>query len=356
MKLDLTQSTYFNYKEIGDVEGENVIIFIRQDIKDLILKKAGNTLLSRTFGLLMGSKIKTGNNYIIHVNEIVTLGKLKPNTNPKALSEKKWEKVQNRAYNLHPSMEIVGWYGVRKGWEAMLTQQDQSIHREHFTKSWHIIYLLDSSNGSSSFFCWHKDKLKLSKGYYEYSHKEGSQLDQNTAIGTLGIIGRALKDKMVIFTGSLALLALIGVLLSQQFQMPYSNPQDDRETAGYVNEAEGSHEEQDNVIEEYEARIANLEGELDKKQQEIEALKREIESLKTEQQTTTQTNEDQPTDGVIYIIQRGDNLYKISQKFYGTDRYSQALANINRIKDQRSLSIGSYIIIPPLEVMESHYQ
>ena len=81
-------------------------------------------------------------------------GKAKAGREPRVLTPEKWMIFQNRVYNYFPGKEVMGWYGIRNGWSAMLMEEDQRIHSDFFTKSWHIIYLLDGKDGMSSLFHW----------------------------------------------------------------------------------------------------------------------------------------------------------------------------------------------------------
>ena len=331
-----------------------------------------NPIYSRNFGLLLGSRTKTKNRYIIHINHIMPLGRIKPHKDPKALSDRKWNAIQNKVYNLYPSQEIVGWYGVRNGWEAMLTEQDQRIHREFFTKSWQVVYLLDAFNKSSSFFYWDKDKLKLSSGYYKYQDKTLQQTRSDA---------RKLKWPLVAL--SFATLAVLSyVFLDKGYLKDYLTRSQDKNISGYADqidagsmvstESEGdvqkkpndlsqnkaSHggasadrsnqDESNKEAQEYMDRIAQLEKQLAEKDEGIRELKEEMQSM-----LPNHSEGDVSQEGTVYIIQSGDNLYKISQKFYNTDKYAGTLAKVNRIKNQRSLTIGSYLVIPSIEEIEN---
>lgn len=402
LKIDTKDTTYYSYKEIGQPDEENIRIFICDSIAKRILKGSKNPVYPKTFGLLLGSKIQKGDGFIIHINESMPLGRLKVHGNPKALSQKSWETVQNKVYNLYSGMSILGWYGLRNGWEAMLTHQDRAIHNEHFIKSWQVIYLLDGSNGSSNFFCWDGDKLKPSGGYYEYRDEDISESAKNK-LGNqkkliIGLIG--------------AIIIILTVYLSGQYGEGYFSPKDNQNIAGDVqpentgdnlgdnygngndrgnetapgqdtSEKQGSAQSdhaQDGVIragedgpnhtvEDYQAALVDLESKLKGKQQKIENLEQVVESLEKEtkgldeeikdiiQEIEEKEAADKLDEGLsdgadIYVIQSGDNLYKISQRFYGTDRYSRALAKANRIKDQKALVVGDYLVIPSIEEVE----
>lgn len=56
----------------------------------------------------------------------------------------------------------------------------------------------------------------------------------------------------------------------------------------------------------------------------------------------------------IYIVQEGDNLYKISKKFYNSTKYYKQIidANKDKLKGTSSIRAGDKLIIPPLKKTE----
>ncbi|MFY9177583.1 MAG: LysM peptidoglycan-binding domain-containing protein [Caldicoprobacterales bacterium] len=348
----------FNYEQVGQVDEDGFLLFIHESLKNKVASQANNPIFSKTFGLLLGTKIKTKNRYIVHINHILPLGRLKSNKIPRVLSQKKWDSIENKVFNTFPTQEIVGWYGVRKGWNAMLTEQDQRIHQEIFTKSWHVIYLLDNASDTSSFFYWDRDKIRLLKGYYEYREKDGELLVEDI---------KAPKRPLVLsaVSGILAILFFASLLnhfgkssadtnnnskeYVQEDDVDKEQSKQNQLSDGELGEKE-QEQESDQIIEEYTSKIAELERKLREKEENIQNLQQEIISeLPTE---STDADATPLNQGIIYIIQEGDNLYKISNKFYNTGKYAETLAKINRIRDHKSLMIGSYIIVPSLEEIE----
>lgn len=65
------------------------------------------------------------------------------------------------------------------------------------------------------------------------------------------------------------------------------------------------------------------------------------------EQTTSTTNENQ-----IYEIKKGDNLYRISIKFYKTGKYYEALAIYNNLTNVDAIYAGLKIKIPPKEKLK----
>lgn len=346
----------FNYQQIGQVDEDGFLLFVHESLKDKVASQARNPILSKTFGLLLGTKIKTKNRYIVHINHIMPLGKLKPYKTPKALSDKKWESIQNQVFNTYPSQAIVGWYGVRKGWNAMLTEQDQRIHREIFTKSWHVIYLFDNANNASNFFYWDRDKIRLLKGHYEYREKDGDLLFEDIKTPKRSHVIAAIS-------GILAVLSIAYLVnhfgktsadasgnIGEYIEEASADEEQNTENELAHDQLSGDNlaqEESQEILEEYTKKITELERELEEKEKSIQALQQEI-----AKETSEDTDEMPFSQSTIYIVQRGDNLYKISSKFYNTEKYANTLAKINRIRDHRSLRIGSYLIIPSIEEIE----
>lgn len=54
-----------------------------------------------------------------------------------------------------------------------------------------------------------------------------------------------------------------------------------------------------------------------------------------------------------YTIRHGDTLDKISRKLYGSSRMVQHLIRINRIVDDKSLQLGSSLLIPKSGILSS---
>lgn len=61
--------------------------------------------------------------------------------------------------------------------------------------------------------------------------------------------------------------------------------------------------------------------------------------------------------GTLYQVRSGDTYWSISEKFYGTGRYSQALAEYNRarVPTPEQLPPGVQLWIPPREELEGRY-
>jgi nucleoid-associated protein YgaU len=66
----------------------------------------------------------------------------------------------------------------------------------------------------------------------------------------------------------------------------------------------------------------------------------------TEVSPSPDTGGDATVTGEEYVVQRGDTLNTISEKFYGDTKYGDYLADVNNIDDPSALTIGMTLTIP----------
>jgi len=53
-----------------------------------------------------------------------------------------------------------------------------------------------------------------------------------------------------------------------------------------------------------------------------------------------------------HVVKRGETLWRISMKYYGSGQYIQALAKYNNIINPRHIVSGSKIVIPPVMALQ----
>lgn len=54
-----------------------------------------------------------------------------------------------------------------------------------------------------------------------------------------------------------------------------------------------------------------------------------------------------------YTVRHGDTLEKISRKLYGNGKMTQSLIRLNRITDDKSLQLGSSLLVPKTGILNS---
>lgn len=319
-----------------------------QDIINSILRNKKRIIGKKDFGLLIGSVEKKDGIFVVNIEIILPIGKLKGINN--RLGDMEWLEIKAKVADKYLGKEIVGWYGVRSGWDAMMLEEDQSIHRNFFNKDWQVMYLLDDKNSRASFYIWRNSSLKAYSDHYTYN-QFGEKRE------------KVQKKWLVPF---LIVVPLIFFIYSQYMKFNiydgHSNPdnelgEENRESQGinsqdpeaqykeidkgYRQEVESDdvYDKSKEELSKLKETIHRLEGELDYKEQEIKDMdNRQDESILAK--------------GIVYKVEVGDTLSSISEKFYGDSKYSNSLGKVNRISDHRTLQVGSYLVIPSKEEIE----
>lgn len=80
-----------------------------------------------------------------------------------------WRYMSDKLSERYPdeSAVIVGWYHTHPGFGIFLSGMDQFIHQNFFTQIWHIALVLDPLARTSGFFCWDRNKTRVSR--YDFS-------------------------------------------------------------------------------------------------------------------------------------------------------------------------------------------
>lgn len=330
----------------------------------------------KDFGLLIGKVIEDGETSIIHIEEVFPVGKLSRASD--ILEDAKWLDIRSKAADKYPNREIVGWYGIRNGWGAMMMEEDQYIHKNHFMGLWQVMYLLDDRGGLKNFYTWSDDSLVL---YRQDSKDDPLDLLKEGRDGETEP-GKGERSYPKWIYGAL-IVAILASISYPVFIRPYIGGRQNEK--GKLESVSGSGEdmadagESDDIdvnalkevitgleraLEQAGTELELKQLELDEKSQELddkikeleerdETIK-ELEDAKAEALERAESGQDSSKMGV-HKFQDGDTLSGLSSKFYGNVKYSNELGRINRITDHNAIRTGTYLIIPSQEVMDELY-
>lgn len=65
-----------------------------------------------------------------------------------------WREITKEKDDLHPDLEIVGWYHTHPGWGIFLSGHDEFIHRNWFGGPLDVAYVVDPVNDERGWFAW----------------------------------------------------------------------------------------------------------------------------------------------------------------------------------------------------------
>jgi proteasome lid subunit RPN8/RPN11 len=77
-----------------------------------------------------------------------------------------WEEITRQRDQLHPDLDIVGWYHTHPSFGIFLSHHDLFIHEHFFAQPLQVAYVVDPINQTRGFFQWRDDGLAQVNGYY----------------------------------------------------------------------------------------------------------------------------------------------------------------------------------------------
>ncbi len=332
------------WEDIILVSDEYIKVFIGQDTVRSILRHKRSLIRGKDFGLLIGTVEARDGTFFVNIENIFPVGRLDGIDGK--LDDTKLLDVKVKVADKYPGKVVVGWYGVRTGWGAMMMEEDQSIHQRFFSKKWQIMYLLDDRSDIDNFYIWRDGRLKTYSGDYTYGGLE-SKDDKNYV-------------KWPITFAVVAILLFFiypryirGILYDSHNEEQENGAREElEENLQETREEPSEIEEEPKQVSKPEDTYNESEKELEKLRETIEQLEHEIED-KEQKFKVAEADQDEfaKAKEIVYKVEAGDTLSSISKKFYGDSKYSKSLGKVNRISDHKTLQVGSYLIIPPKEEM-----
>ncbi|NMA94534.1 MAG: LysM peptidoglycan-binding domain-containing protein [Clostridiales bacterium] len=351
-------------------------IIYSQKLSDSIYWHRRISFGQKDFGLLMGH-VKNKEDNSIHIEGVFPIGRLSNAAD--TLGGLKWPEIKEKAMEKYPDKEIVGWYGMRNGWGAMMMEEDQYVHRNYFDRPWQVMYLLDDRGGLKNFYIWSNDSLILYKP--ESSKDPLDILKEGRGDGKKPlIIGRHHYRWIYAVLVVIILAAISYPILIRPFVKNYNAVGKDVERTSpkekeVVDKQKEKEDEHSQEIANLKEVIKGLEDALDKtgqdlyeKEQELkektekkedmsEKLDENEKKIKELEKIKEKFESQQITSGMkVYEFKDGDTLSGLSSRFYGNSKYGNDLGRINRIADHSAIRPGTYLIIPPSEIIEDIYR
>lgn len=383
MSLKQQEEVQQDYIEIGRAEQEPLKVLLPEDVAASIRKISRRRTSAKSFGLLIGNKYEDENHVIVYVDHIIPIAS--------RFNEGKLNKTIERLSKKKNGQEIVGWYGAYAGSGAMLKEEYERIHRRFFGKPWQFIYLADDKSNSTNIYYWHIGRLRRSKGYYqlindlnsnEY-HMQQDSIELKEQAGSRNLsdfakghsstekfselikkyendrkLDNAKRIKRLYQSCALAAAAAIIIIIYLQFIEPNirHNNMLNAQMDGYTELGKSEPDQlagQDNQeLENLESAISDLKGRLVSEEPKIEKLADDEEESENPEPAVVPYDDEVIDVAVIYIIQKGDTLSSISEKYYGDPSYGIILGKLNRVENYSLIKAGDYLIIPSKEQID----
>lgn len=367
-----------NIRQMGENDS-NQKIYIEDNVMTLLRKKTQNPDDVK-YGVLLGDIKRNKNNTYVFIKAMVEVRDIIENS--LIFNDDIWSDIYKDIKKFFGRMDIVGWfvsvpYRVRDDLKGI-----RKLHMDNFAGNDKVCFLSDRTENEESFYMCRRGKLEKQKGYYIYyeknekmkkymksmnnEKKEEKQVENNKVEikekpanesksfrEILKEEGQTVKQGRVAY--GISGLLIVALLLSTVVMLNnYGELKNIKQTlAGYSMDEE--------------ARVVNqmLNGEAATTQQiskeETTTIGRETETVTQEPESTvlettsmieqiTSKAKQKPVNnnvtGTTYTVKKGQTLYDISMKVYGTSQMVEEIRKYNDIDEDYKIIEGQKIKLP----------
>lgn len=367
-----------NIRQMGENDS-NQKIYIEDNVMTLLRKKTQNPDDVK-YGVLLGDIKRNKNNTYVFIKAMVEVRDIIENS--LIFNDDIWSDIYKDIKRFFGRMDIVGWfvsvpYRVRDDLKGI-----RKLHMDNFAGNDKVCFLSDRTENEESFYMCRRGKLEKQKGYYIYyeknekmkkymksmnnEKKEEKQVENNKVEikekpanesksfrEILKEEGQTVKQGRVAY--GISGLLIVALLLSTVVMLNnYGELKNIKQTlAGYSMDEE--------------ARVVNqmLNGEAATTQQiskeETTTIGRETETVTQEPESTvlettsmieqiTSKAKQKPVNnnvtGTTYTVKKGQTLYDISMKVYGTSQMVEEIRKYNDIDEDYKIIEGQKIKLP----------
>ncbi|WP_394265921.1 LysM peptidoglycan-binding domain-containing protein [Anaerotignum sp.] len=300
-----------------------------------------------------------------------------------------WEYVGSQMDKYFQGMTLVGWVHCQPGFGAFLMSKDEAFHKLYFQEPWQVLFVVDPVDKLDTFYIYNEeaDVLQQAKGYFVYYEKneemqeymldhsvvkpkeaknmeEGEETESTVQekaekeeaaqegprrrrrptpeerIDAAQEIRRVLqrrakeaeaaqRSKYTMLTSVSCILCVICLCLGYGL---FSNL---------------------NRLEELETKMAMVQDSYTMLAENVEDVKvqaafapRMAAVVEKETEETEQQEEIQKTEGRIHVVEAGETLGSISEKYYGDGSGVEKIMKANGLDDPNRIVCGQELLIP----------
>ncbi len=322
-----------NLIKVGNVDNENIRVYIKQDIYKKIDKFAKGDTTKEVGSILLGDYIEEGGKRYVVISAFIEAKYTDASASTLTFTHETWNYVYREKDKAFPDKKIVGWQHTHPGYGIFLSNYDIFIQENFFNLPWQIAYVVDPIADTRGFFEWRNNKVSKMDGYYVYD-----ELGKNINIEDSSANKGNAKKKITVLTIVLLFLLIIASALGFAFKQERDNIE------RKMNEVVSQNEEMSADISKLELQISKYENE--KANTETEQKE---DNTNTDAASTDDASDDNKNieSFVVYTIQSGDTLTSICEKFeLDYNEYISKIIKINKMSDVNKIYTGQDIYIP----------
>ena len=360
-----------NFQMVGDIENDDVRVYIRQDVYRALEKYALADVERERGTIILGDFYEEMGKTHIIVSGYIEARYTEASASTLTFTHETWDYVHRERNEKYPSLRIVGWQHTHPGYGIFLSNYDLFIHENFFNLPFQLAYVIDPVQNLRGFFQWKNGKIEKLRGFYIYDdvgktivmenrRKPEENSERNTEDGRrFSIIVSALA--VLISIGSLIVCAFLRNMIAEQKktiqeqnnlqqQMEQTITEQNEKLQSISNSIQdsdngGDHAKETVTIPELLEVLDEQQITIDNQQLFINELEVTVSTLK--EQVDQNQSESQAEDFIQYTVKAGDTLGTICAGLnidYWQNR--SEILELNHISDENIIIIGQVLMFP----------
>ena len=331
-----------NFLTIGEIEPDDVKVYIKQDVYKDLEKYALEDTTHERGTIILGDYYQNLGKMHVVISNYIEARYTDASASTLTFTHETWDYVHKEHDAKYPDKKIVGWQHTHPSYGIFLSNYDLFIHENFFNLPFQVAYVIDPIQRIRGFFQWKNDRIEKLKGFYIYDdvgkpikivqkQKKEANIEQPKQKGTrLSIVLLVLV--ILIAAGSvLSWFSLKNTIKKQEEEI--KNLQ-----SSITNGSADNPQDQTLSTNELLKMLNNQKSTIDEQQKTIGDLQSAVDSL---------TKEKSQEDYIFYTVKSGDTLNGICSDLgidYNKNRIN--ILEINHISNENIISVGQEIKFP----------
>lgn len=161
-----------NIKQMGCLE-DGIKIYMEDYVYTYLYQyaKAGNG--KERLAALVGRHLMVDGKEVIVVSGAIQGRYSAVEHGVESFTEATWKYINNQMDIYFKDLSVVGWVHTQPGFGSFLMARDETFHKEFFSESWQILFVIDPLDKLDTFFVHNEQKtgLRPARGYFIYYEK-----------------------------------------------------------------------------------------------------------------------------------------------------------------------------------------
>lgn len=385
-------------KQIGSIEND-IKIYVEDYVYTYLYQYARSGGNKEKLAALAGKRIVIDGQQNIIISGAIQAKNTKEQKGVESFTDETWEYINEQMQHYFKGLCLVGWVHTQPSFGTFLMAKDETFHKEYFKEPWQVLFVIDSLDKLDTFFIHNAEKtgLRPAKGYFIYYEKnqemqeymlenslvrprlekqteniaeekgeDGTQKKRPTQEQRMDAakeIRRVLKkrakeaeeenrSRLTMLAGVSSILCIaclfMGVsLLNNISRVRKLETEIATVQSSYYAMAEQLEEAQTQMVFAAQRAEQQQQEQLKREAEEKAARQKQEEERKAAEEQKRKAEEEQKNSILSsYVVEEGDSLGYISNKFYGTSAGIKDIMQANGINDSNKIICGQTLVIP----------